>query len=233
MAKVLVITGGSRGIGEETVKHFMHQGYRIINLSRSQSAHAGVLNIHVDLVSSEKIHAIADQLIKSLSPSDQVCLVHNAAAFKADKTGEIDERDLHEMINVNLVAPVILNNLLIPHMPRGSSIIYIGSTLSEIAVANRASYVMSKHALLGMMRATCQDLAENGIHTCCLAPGFVNTEMALQGVDSEAFQHFIAAKVIGKRLIEANEIAELIYFCAQNPVINGSLIHANLGQVMS
>ena len=57
------------------------------------------------------------------------------------------------------------------------SIIYIGSTLSEKGVANSCSYVTSKHAVVGLMRSTTQDLVGKGIHTACICPGFTDTEM--------------------------------------------------------
>jgi 3-oxoacyl-[acyl-carrier protein] reductase len=62
-------------------------------------------------------------------------------------------------------------------MGPGSSVLYVGSTLSEKAVPGSFSYVVSKHAQLGMMRATCQDLMGTGIHTAMVCPGFTDTEM--------------------------------------------------------
>ena len=137
-------------------------------------------------------------------------------------------------MNINLVAPQILNQVIIPLMKPGSSIIYIGSTLSEKAVANSYSYVVSKHALAGMMRATCQDLVGTGIHTCCICPGFTDTEMLRihVGDDPEILQSIAAASTFN-RLVEPGEIAETVKFAANNPVINGALLHANLGQIES
>ncbi|MEX2366607.1 MAG: SDR family oxidoreductase, partial [Pseudohongiellaceae bacterium] len=124
------------------------------------------------------------------------------------------------------------NQLLIPKMQSGSSIIYVGSTLSEKAVANTYSYVVSKHAMVGMMRSTCQDLAGRQIHTACICPGFTDTEMLRThvGNDNEVLEAIASGSTFG-RLIKPEEIADTIWFSANNPVINGALIHANLGQV--
>ena len=117
-------------------------------------------------------------------------------------------------------------------MNAGSSIVYVGSTLSEKAVPNSYSYVVTKHAMIGMMRATCQDLAGAGIHTACVCPGFTNTEMLRAHVgDSQDVLNSIAAGSTFGRLIEPEEIARTICFAADNPVINGAIIHANLGQL--
>jgi NAD(P)-dependent dehydrogenase (short-subunit alcohol dehydrogenase family) len=82
------------------------------------------------------------------------------------------------------------------------------------------------------MRATCQDLAGKGVHTACICPGFTETEMLRAHVgDSQDVLDSIAAGITFGRLIEPREIAEVLYFCARNPVVNGSVIHANLGQI--
>ena len=119
-------------------------------------------------------------------------------------------------------------------MQSGSSIIYVGSTLSEKAVANSFSYVTSKHAIIGSMRATCQDLAGTNIHTACVCPGFTDTDMLRTHVgESEDILTAIAEGVTFQRLLKPEEIAKTLYFCATNPAINGSVIHANLGQIES
>ena len=94
------------------------------------------------------------------------------------------------------------------------------------------SYVVSKHAMIGMMRATCQDLAGRGIHTACVCPGFTDTEMlrAHLGEDASVIEA-IAGNCTFDRLITPGEIAATLEFAATNPVINGAVIHANLGQV--
>jgi NAD(P)-dependent dehydrogenase (short-subunit alcohol dehydrogenase family) len=117
-------------------------------------------------------------------------------------------------------------------MGTGSSILYVGSTLSEKAVANTASYVTSKHAVVGLMRATTQDLIGEKIHSAAVCPGFTATEMLLTHLgDNDEVRAFLEGMSAFHRLIEPKEIAKTLLFCAQNPVINGSVIHANLGQV--
>ncbi len=139
---------------------------------------------------------------------------------------------LKHTINLNVIAPHMLNRALIKKMQPGSAIIYIGSTLSEKAVANTFSYITSKHAIVGMMRATCQDLAGTGIHTACICPGFTDTEMLRERVGNDpAILSSIASASAFNRLATPGEIADSILFAAENPVVNGAVIHANLGQV--
>jgi NAD(P)-dependent dehydrogenase (short-subunit alcohol dehydrogenase family) len=141
---------------------------------------------------------------------------------------------LSETINLNVIAPHRVNQAVLGMMQPGSAIIYIGSTLSEKAVANSFSYVTSKHAVVGMMRATCQDLAGTGIHTACVCPGFTDTEMLRDhvGNNQEILDSLSGLSTFG-RLVRPEEIADTIYFAAENPAINGAVIHANLGQIES
>ena len=110
--------------------------------------------------------------------------------------------------------------------------LYVGSTLSEKAVKGSFSYIVSKHAQLGMMRATCQDLMGRGIHTAMICPGFTDTSMlrAHIGHDCEVLSNLAKMNSFG-RLVTPKEIADLIFWAHENPVINGSVMHANLGQL--
>lgn len=230
MDKVLVITGGSRGIGKETIVEFQSHHWTAINIARTNCDLSDVINLNIDLSNPLWNENIDPRLISTLEQASQICLVHNAAVFNSESIANLNANDLRQVIEFNVIAPAILNTLIIPYMKKQSSIIYIGSTLSEIGVPNRASYVITKHALAGMMRATTQDLANTGIHTCCICPGFVNTSMLTNQVDKAALDAIIKQKVTAQRLIEPDEIARFIYFCSQNPIINGSVLHANLGQ---
>ncbi|QLH42119.1 MAG: SDR family oxidoreductase [Coxiellaceae bacterium] len=232
MAKWLVITGASQGIGKSTATVFMDNGWSVINISRRPCPIVGVHNLMADLSQIETITALKPKLTELLAGEHMISLVHNAAAFIKDNILTLDSHELQRLLMVNVIAATQLNQLIIPFMGTGSAIIYIGSTLSEKAVSDTASYVISKHAVVGMMRATCQDLfAKPGIHTCCVCPGFTATEMMLEHQrNNPELIAVIKQRTAVNRLIEPKEIAELIYFCANNPVINGSVIHGHLGQ---
>ena len=225
----IVITGASKGIGKATAARFVANGDRVINISRSPSDIQGIENVPIDLAGPGAIDSV-DDLVKNL-PFDDIHLIHNAARLVNDSIRDVDAESFKAIININIIAPQILNQAILPKMAEGSSIIYIGSTLSEKAVANSYSYVSTKHAMVGMMRATCQDLAGSGIHTACICPGFTDTEMLRAHVgDSNEVLAEIGSMSSYGRLIEPAEIARTIEFATANPVINGSIIHANLGQ---
>jgi 3-oxoacyl-[acyl-carrier protein] reductase len=227
----LIVTGGSRGIGYETMAYFIDKGWHAINISRSPSLFEKATNIQIDLSQATWPAEQITKLINTIKNATRLCLVHNAAVYKQDNINSLTDNDLRAVLELNLIAAVKLNHLLLPYMKAQSAIIYIGSTVSELGVANRASYVISKHATLGLMRATCQDLVGSNIMTCCICPGFVNTQMLTNETDKETLAHFVKQKVSFGRLIEPREIADLIYYAANQPILNGAVLHANLGQI--
>ena len=229
--KTLIITGASKGIGFQVAKMAAEKSYRVINISLSDAAHASIENHNIDLAAPDAANKFA-LLVEELQIDGHITLIHNVAELKRDSAANTATADFRHTLELNVVAPHILNQILIPKMTQGSGIIYVGSTLSEKAVANTYSYVVSKHALIGMMRSTCQDLANTGIHTACVCPGFTDTEMlrAHVGEDAEIIESLSSLSTFG-RLVTPEEIANTIVFAAENPVINGAVIHANLGQV--
>lgn len=227
----LVITGGSRGIGKATIELFLKHQWKVINLSRTPCEIKEVINIKTDLSDISSLPSIAPQLKDLLANASAICLVHNASFYQHDAIGSLSLSQFQQTLNVNVVAPAALNEILIPLMKPGSSILYIGTTLAEMAVPNAASYVVSKHALVGLMRSTYQDLADRSIRSLCICPGLVNTDMLHDTMNTETQNYLLQNVVIAKRLIEPKEIADVIYFSATNPVLNGIVLHANLGQV--
>ncbi len=229
--KTAIITGASVGIGKAAAARFIADGYSVYNLSRRACDVEGVNNIACDLADESAIAAALDTLREAVDNSDSVALVHNACQMRKDSAQGCASEDLHAVLQTNVVAANSLNQVLLPLLPNGSSVLYIGSTLSEKAVGGSFSYVISKHAVVGMMRATCQDLMGRGVHTACICPGFTDTEMLRSHLGNDpAVIDSIAGLNSFNRLIDPDEIACLIVYAHNNPVINGSVIHAHLGQ---
>jgi len=229
--KYLVISGGSRGIGFATIKKFKASGYQVINLSRSQPALEGITHISVDFSDKDWDVKCRTLLEQALPESAEITLVHNSGVLFGDTLESVSAGRLESVFQINVIAANQLNQLLLPRMNKSSSILYVASTLGEKAVANTCSYVVSKHAMIGLMKATCQDLFGREIHTAALCPGFTETEMLKEhiGNDDSVVQSITQGVSFG-RLIAAEEIADALWFASQSPVINGSVIHANLGQ---
>ncbi|MEM7762849.1 MAG: SDR family oxidoreductase [Pseudomonadota bacterium] len=231
MNKLAIITGASAGIGKATATWCLSNSYRVLNLARRQCSLDGVETLTVDL--AEPFSAAFEQtLLGAIDAADQVAVVHCAGQHNGDSALSISAESLSRALAINVTAPAMLNQLLLAALPAGSSVIFVGSTLGDKAVPGALGYVTSKHAVNGLMRATCQDLAGRSIHTAVVSPGFTDTEMLRSHLgDDPGVVASITAGVTQGRLIRPDEIAATIGFCIENPVINGAVIHANLGQI--
>lgn len=227
-----IITGASAGIGLSTARRFIDAGYEVTNLSRRPCPEGQVRHIPCDLGNPSFLDEIAEPLEEAVRGAERIVLMHNASRLVGDSAADTDSVQLREVMEINVVATNTLNRFVLPMMQPGSAIVYIGSTLSEKAVPGSFSYVTTKHAQVGMMRALCQDLAGSGVHTACICPGFTDTEMLRAHVPEEAMDAVRGMSAFG-RLIEPGEIAETVLWAAEHAVINGAVIHANLGQIES
>lgn len=229
MSGTLVISGGSHGIGRATVASFLQSGWRVVNLSRTPCEDPAVHTISVDLAGDQLSDFGWQCALAKLSPTaGRLCIVHNAGEFVRDSAAGVDVDYLQRAFRLMVLAPCLLNGLLVPRLAEHSSIIYVGSTLSELGVPNAFSYIAIKHAVVGMMRATQQDMAGRGVHSCCVCPGVTETRM-ISGDDGRPAD-FVAKRVSMRRLLKPREVADVIRFAADNASINGAVIHANLGQ---
>lgn len=233
MADWALITGASRGIGFATAARFRAEGWRVMNVSRHPCTVPDVVNVQVDLSVPGWEATFVPALREGPGQGGgRVCLVHNAARYVHDEVLAMDADHFRQVLEVNVVAPAVLNRLVRPLLTDGSSILYVGSTLSEKAVKGIASYVVTKHALVGMMRSTCQELVGTQIHTACVCPGFTDTEILREHLGGDAAARAsVAARTTFGRIITPEEIADFLYTCANTPVLNGAVLHANLGQV--
>lgn len=229
--KIAIITGASKGIGAAAAQRFLDAQYRVINLSRSENPDSRVRSIATDLATPGFVNALRDVLLPELGGAESISLIHNAALYTRDTVENLNAATFATIFQVNVIASLQLNQLVLPLMKSGSSILYVGSTLSEKAVPGNVGYVTTKHAVAGLMRATTQDLAGRGIHTACICPGFTETEMLMSHLQTEEVKRQIASMLSFNRLVQPAEIAELLYVASQNPALNGSMMHANLGMI--
>lgn len=230
--KTVVITGASAGIGLAATYKFIATGHRVVNLSRRRCPNDEVTSIACDLSNAGFFANIQDELFAAVDGAETIHLIHNAARYLNDTAKDTSDEALRSALQTNVIAPNALNRQLLPLMTPGSSIILVGSTLAEKAVAGCFSYVTTKHAQVGLMRSLCQDLVGTGVHTAMICPGFTDTEMLRSHVPNDAMESVAALSAFG-RLIEPDEIADAIVWATESPVLNGSVVHANLGQIES
>ena len=237
--RLLIVTGGGSGIGAAVVRQAAADGWLVLNLSRSgmrepleKEHQARVESVQLDLVRDwreSQLAFVQSLLQRHIRAPLRIALVHNAAFSFNDTAAAPALSGMSALLELSTVIPARMNELLIPRMQRGSSILFIGSTLSHKGVAGSLSYVTAKHALLGLARATAKDLYGTGIHSLSICPGPTETPM-LRSLYGEQRLSMFAPLMSEGRLASPEEVAQVVLFAAQSPQMHGALIDAAFGE---
>jgi 3-oxoacyl-[acyl-carrier protein] reductase len=228
----VVVTGASRGIGRATAEAFRAKGAYVIGTrtgSRDASFSANVCDewITADFRERDQIAACADAL-RNAEPD---VLINNAGINKVEPFLEIDPDEFQRIHRVNVLAPFMLCQAVIPAMARKGwgRIVSVSSIWGKISKEFRASYSAAKFALDGMTLALAAEYSAAGILANCIAPGFTDTELTRSVLGDAGIGH-LSAMVPIRRMARVEEIANLIvwlggeensYVTGQNIAIDG------------
>jgi short-subunit dehydrogenase len=183
MAKLLVVTGGSKGIGRAILEKFAAGGFHICTCSRSKSdleklgnELAGRYGIKAhyfvaDMTRKDQVKAFTDYVSSLKLPVD--VLVNNAGYFLPGQITDEPEGTLESMIESNLYSAYYTTRGLAPAMKRSKAghIFNMCSIASTKAYPNGGSYAISKFALLGLSKVLREELKEFGIRVTAVMPG--------------------------------------------------------------
>jgi len=220
--KVVVITGASRGIGKSLMLKFQSEGAQVLGLSSKD----------YDLSSREDIKSLALHLA-GLPKVD--ILINNAGINKINVIEDISLSDYDNVMRVNVEAPFLLSQAVIPRMIKNKSgrIINITSIFGHCTKEQRMSYTTSKYALSGMTKTMSVELAPHNIMVNSVAPGFTETDLTRQ-VLGQAGMDEVSEQIPMKRLAQPREIADVVMFLAsdnnsyltgQNIIVDGGFVN--------
>lgn len=180
--KVALITGGSSGVGLAFARLLVAQGARVVLVARSVPA----LHAAVDVLGAEHAFAIAldvadrsalldlpRQVVERFHRLD--LLVNNAGVNHRGALCERSNHELAQILDVNLVAPVLLTHAALPHLSRGGAVLNVASLAGKVPVPHEATYSASKAGLRAFSRALDTELIERGIRVLTLCPGPIDT----------------------------------------------------------
>lgn len=235
--KVAIVTGGSSGIGEATVRRFAKDGaFVVIASRRDASALANEVSatyICTDVASEEDVANLVKATIDKFGHID--ILVSNAGYWgeTADITDQPSE-DYLRNYEVNTLGTVYCIKHAAPHMPPGSAIVCVTSLSSVIGLPGYGAYTASKWAASGVVRCATMELGPKGIRVNEVCPTSTNTPM-LQGQENMDIEVALTttAAAIGN-LVQPEEIAALIHFLAAGdcPTLTGQQISVDGGMTV-
>ena len=189
--KIIILTGGSRGIGHATSKKFWDDGWTVITFSRSEVApqcpwsNNKQLHFQVDLENQISLDKALIDLKKFLNGRPVKALINNAAISpkKPDNTRlGFTDTDLslwRQVFNVNFFAPIKISQSIIKNLKLAKGVIINVTSIASDNVHQFAgpAYATSKAALKSLTREMASDLANEGIRVNAIAPGEIETSM--------------------------------------------------------
>ena len=242
MDKCVLVTGGSRGIGEAIAREFASKDYDVIinfknsvdraeKLKEELEAEYGVsvMLAQADITDEVSVENMIDDIIMEFGKLD--VLINNAGIVIDREFDERTVQDWKETLNVNLIAPFLLTKLVGSEMLKQGhgSIVNISSTNGiNTYYPTSVDYDASKAGIISLTYDSAVQFAPN-IRVNCVAPGWVNTEMNDELPDD--FVKSETERILVKRFAEPEEIAKAVYFLASEDAsfINGTVLKVDGG----
>jgi acetoacetyl-CoA reductase len=239
MARVAIVTGGTRGIGQAVSIALRDAGFNVaasfvgsVDRARSFSEANGIKSFQWDVADYDACHAAAGRISEELGPVD--VLINNAGITRDASVLKMSREAWTEVLDTNVSGCFNMVKAVLPGMrDRGwGRIVNIGSINGQAGQFGQVNYSASKSAIHGFTKALAQEGARFGVTVNTVAPGYINTDM-VAAVPPEQLAKIVAKVPVG-RLGEAHEIARVVAFlCAEeSSFITGSTISINGGQHM-
>ena len=231
--KVIIVTGGTKGIGLETSNLLAEEGATVIACARNHAcfSYTNIEYAKLDVTNFESCKSLYKYVIEKYGRIDG--LVCNAGITKDALTFKMTDEQFDNVINVNLKGVFNIVRLVGPMMEQQGfgSIVNVSSVVGEYGNIGQANYAASKAGLVGMSLSWAKEFARKGanVRVNVLSPGYIKTEM-LSTVPQDLLNKF-ASQTMLKRLGTPKEIARCVLFLLSDDssYITGSVLCADGG----
>ena len=245
LERVVVVTGGSRGIGKSVALKFAEEKAKIIivhydpdeNAAREtmdllERRDCNVEAHKIDVSSGQQVEELFKKILSRYGRVD--VLVNNAGIAKDSLLLRMSEKDWDAVLDVNLKGVFNCTKSVLRSMirQRRGSIVSIASVAGQIGNAGQANYAASKAGIMGFTKTIAREVASRGITVNAVAPGFINTEMTA-ALPEKVIESYLQQIPLG-RLGSAEDVAETVYWLCSSSAgyITGQIIHVNGGMYM-
>jgi len=252
--KVALITGGGTGIGKAVAFSLAKNGAKVAIASRNRS-HLEIaaaefdalglpnVTLQMDVTKKDTVKLGVDKVVAKWGAIQ--ILVNNAGISGLSLIDDPDDSKWYKIVDTNLNGMYLVTKEALKHMRdhSGGRVINISSVLGKFGVPGYTAYCTTKHGMIGFTRALALEVVSRGITVNTICPGWVDTEMATQGINEtaafqgispEEFRAQAVAAIPIKRFLEADEVAELACYLASDLAkgITGQAINICGGQTM-
>ncbi len=225
--KVAIITGGTRGIGFETVRLFLKNGARValfgsreetVNQALSQlkeeNSHYEVMGLFPNLSNEEEIKKAFQKVYDTFGQID--ILINNAGISSSTPLTSYTESELDKIINVNIKSVFLCSKVVVPYMKQigGGVILNTSSMVSIYGQPSGCMYPASKFAVNGLTKSLARELAPLHIRVNAVAPGITETDM-VSALPKEVIEPLIKTIPMG-RIGKPMDIANAFLYLASD-----------------
>lgn len=227
--RLVLVTGGNRGIGLAIAQTFKAAGDRVVVSHRSGSAPEGLDGVIMDVTDSESVAKAFKEIEERFGTVD--ILVANAGITKDGLSLRMSEEDFESVVNTNLTGAFRTAQKVLSGMMKKKSgrVIFIGSVVGMLGSTGQVNYASTKSGLVGMARSFAREYGSRNITFNVVAPGFVETDMT--AVLSEDLRSKYVAQIPLGRFCSTEEISGVVKFLASPEAgyITGALVPVDGG----
>lgn len=237
--KVVIVTGGSRGIGAEIVKLLAKLGYTVIlNYNKSETCAKNVENelkkmgYTVDIFKADvsKSNEARELILFALNKYGKVdVLINNAGISQSKLFTDITEKEWDKMINNNLNSVFYCTKAVADNMIHNKNglIINISSIWGQIGASMEVHYSTAKAGIIGFTKALAKELGPSNIRVNAIAPGIIDTDMCKEYSKEEKDR--IKEEIPLERIGSAQNIAKCVKWLIEDDYVTGEVISINGG----
>jgi len=227
--RVVLVTGGNRGIGRAIAERFVAAGYRVAVTARSGEGPAGTLTVRADVTDAAAVDAAFSEVEAALGPVGIV--VANAGVTRDKLLLRMTEEDFDSVVATNLGGAFRVVKRASKGMLRArwGRVILISSVVGLYGSAGQINYAASKSGLVGFARSLTRELGGRGITANVVAPGFIETDMTSALPDDTQAEY--KRNIPAGRFATADEVAGVVAWIASDDAayISGAVIPVDGG----
>jgi 3-oxoacyl-[acyl-carrier protein] reductase len=228
-SRVVLVTGGSRGIGHGIAERLAKAGHRVAATYRSGEVPPGVVGVPCDVTDPGQVDTAFSEVESALGNVE--VLVANAGITRDTLLMRMSDEDWDQVIATNLTGAFRVARRAARPMIRArfGRIIFMSSVVGQMGSAGQVNYAAAKSGLLGLARSLARELGSRGITTNVLAPGFIETDMTAE-LSADLVKKYAEQIPLG-RFGSVDDIAGTVEFLAGDAAgyITGALIPVDGG----
>jgi 3-oxoacyl-[acyl-carrier protein] reductase len=229
VSRVVLVTGGSKGIGRGIAARLSAAGHRVAATYRSGDVPEGVLGVECDVTDPGQVETAFGEVEAALGPVEVV--IANAGITRDGLVLRMSDDDWEAVLRTNLTGAFRVARRAARPMIRArfGRIVFISSVVGQLGSAGQVNYAASKSGLVGLARSLARELGSRGVTANVVAPGFIETDMTAEL--TEDLKGKYAEQIPLGRMGTVDDIAAVVEFLVSDAAgyVTGALVPVDGG----